>query len=81
MEETGIPTKATIEATLETFLHRRHVDSPPIEIFPSPEEGVQLIRAFHGIKQPEMRAALISLATRLAWEEERWQRNPQICAL
>ena len=38
----------------------------PIEISASPEEGVRLIRAFIRIKQPELRAAIINLATQMA---------------
>jgi hypothetical protein len=37
-----------------------------IEISASPEEGVRLIRAFVRIKQPELRAAIIKLATQIA---------------
>jgi hypothetical protein len=37
-----------------------------MEIYASPEEGVRLIRAFVGIKQPELRAAIIKIATQLA---------------
>jgi hypothetical protein len=43
------------------------IDSP-IEIPASPEEGVRLIRAFIRIKQPELRAAIIKLATLTADE-------------
>jgi hypothetical protein len=38
----------------------------PKEIYASPEEGAHLIRAFVGIKQPELRAAIIKIATQLA---------------
>ena len=38
--------------------------STPTEIDASPEEGARLIRAFIRIKQPELRAAIIKLATR-----------------
>jgi hypothetical protein len=33
---------------------------------PSPEEGVRLICAFIRIKQPELRAAIVKLATQMA---------------
>ena len=39
---------------------------PPIEIYASPEEGARLVRAFIRIKQPELRAAIIKLATQIA---------------
>jgi hypothetical protein len=38
----------------------------PIEVYTPPEEGVRLIRAFIRIKQPELRAAIIKLATQMA---------------
>jgi hypothetical protein len=39
---------------------------PPIEIYASPEEGARLVRAFIRIKPPELRAAIIKLATQIA---------------
>jgi hypothetical protein len=39
---------------------------PPIEIYASPEEGARLVRAFIRIKQSELRAAIIKLATQIA---------------
>jgi hypothetical protein len=38
----------------------------PIEVYASPEEGVRLTRAFVRIKHPELRAAIILLATKMA---------------
>ena len=38
----------------------------PMEIYASPEEGALLIRVFIRIKQPELRAAIIKLATQIA---------------
>ena len=73
MEEKEIAIKDNIEHLLMGLLQNKHgddghVDSvpAPIEIFASPEEGVLLIRAFLRIKQPELRAAIIDLATRMA---------------
>jgi hypothetical protein len=40
--------------------------SATIEIDATPEEGGRLIRAFIRIKHPELRAAIINLATRMA---------------
>jgi hypothetical protein len=40
--------------------------SATMEIDTSPEEGGRLIRAFIRIKHPELRAAIIKLATRMA---------------
>ena len=37
-----------------------------MEIDAAPEEGGRLIRAFIRIKHPELRAAIIKLATRMA---------------
>jgi hypothetical protein len=34
--------------------------------YASPEEGARLVRAFIRIKQPELRAAIIKLATQIA---------------
>ena len=36
------------------------------EVYSSPEEGIRLILAFVRIKQPEVRAAIIKLATQVA---------------
>jgi hypothetical protein len=59
--------KDFIEYLLEGLLRNEHGDVPaPVEISASPEEGILLIRAFLRIKQPELRAAIIDLATRLA---------------
>jgi hypothetical protein len=74
MEEKKVTTKDSIESILE-ILRRKHgfcsntsfVDAP-IEISASPEEGVRLVRAFLRIKQPELRAAIIKLATQMADE-------------
>jgi hypothetical protein len=41
-------------------------DDPQINIYASPEEGGQLIRAFIRIQQPTMRAAIIRLARQMA---------------
>jgi hypothetical protein len=38
----------------------------PMEIYASAEEGARLIRVFLRIKQPELRAAIIKLATQIA---------------
>ena len=40
--------------------------SATMEIDATPEEGGRLIRAFIRIKHPELRAAIINLATRMA---------------
>jgi hypothetical protein len=67
MEEKETTMKDFIEYLLEGLLRNEHGDVPaPVEISASPEEGVLLIRAFLRIKQPELRAAIIDLATRLA---------------
>jgi hypothetical protein len=67
MEEKETAMKDFIEYLLEGFLRNEHGDVlAPVEISASPEEGVLLIRAFLRIKQPELRAAIIDLATRLA---------------
>jgi hypothetical protein len=75
MEEKMVTTKDSIESILHIILcskdgscsNTSFVDAP-IEICPSPEEGVRLIRAFIRIKQPELRAAIIKLATQIADE-------------
>ena len=73
MEEKETTTKDSIEYLLEGLLRNKHGDDghasfvhAPIESSASPEEGVLLIRAFLRIKQPEWRAAIINLATRMA---------------
>ena len=67
MEEKETAMKDFIEYLLEGLLRNEHGDVPtPVEISASPEEGVLLIRAFLRIRQPELRAAIIDLATRLA---------------
>jgi hypothetical protein len=73
MEMEEKETKDPIEYLLEGLLRNKHGDDghigfvpAPVEISASPEEGVLLIRAFLRIKQPELRAAIINLATRLA---------------
>jgi hypothetical protein len=73
MEEKETTMKDPIEHLLEGLLRNKHSDGghvglvpAPIEISASPEEGVLLIRAFLRIKQPELRAAIINLATRMA---------------
>ena len=72
MEEKDTTTKDSMEYLLERLLLSKHGDHgntsfhEPIEISASPEEGVLLIRAFLRIKQPELRAAIIDLATRMA---------------
>jgi hypothetical protein len=73
MEEKETTTKDSIECLLEGLLRSKHGDGSkisvvhaPIESSASPEEGVRLIRAFHRIKQPELRAAIINLATQIA---------------
>jgi hypothetical protein len=73
MEEKETTTKDSIECLLEGLLRSKHGDGSkisvvhaPIEISASPEEGVHLIRAFRRIKQPELRAAIINLATQIA---------------
>ena len=73
MEEKETAIKDSIDCLLEGLLRNKHGDGgyvgfvpAPIEISASPEEGVLLIRAFLRIKQPELRAAIIDLATRMA---------------
>jgi hypothetical protein len=67
MEEKETTMEDFIEYLSEGLLRNKHGDVPaPVEISASPEEGVLLIRAFLRIKQPELRAAIIELATRLA---------------
>jgi hypothetical protein len=67
MEEKETTMKDFIEYLLDGLLRNEHGDvHTPVEISASPEEGVLLIRAFLRIKQPELRAAIIDLATRMA---------------
>ena len=73
MEMEEKETKDPIEYLLEGLLRNKHGDDghigfvpAPVEISASPEEGILLIGAFLRIKQPELRAAIIDLATRLA---------------
>jgi hypothetical protein len=73
MEEKETTMNDSIEHLLEGFIRNKHGDGghvgfvpAPIEISASPEEGILLIRAFLRIKQPELRAAIINLATRMA---------------
>jgi hypothetical protein len=73
VEEKETTTKESIEYLLERLLLGKHGDCSntslvhePIETSASPEEGVHLIRAFIRIKQPELRAAIIKLATQIA---------------
>jgi hypothetical protein len=73
VEEKETTMKDYIECLLERLLQNKqggggHVGfvPAPVEISASPEEGVLLIRAFLRIRQPELRAAITDLATRLA---------------
>jgi hypothetical protein len=73
MEEKEITKKDSIEYILESILRKKHDDRgntsfvhEPSEISTSPEEGARLIRAFIRIKRPELRAAIIKLATQMA---------------
>jgi len=73
MEEKETTMKDSIECFVEGLLRNKqrdegHVDfvPAPVESSASPEEGVLLIRAFLRIRQPELRAAIINLATQLA---------------
>ena len=73
MKDKGRKTVDSIDYILASLLKSQssyHKDKisvrKSIEIYASPEEGVRLIRAFIQIKQPEFRAALIELATRMA---------------
>jgi hypothetical protein len=74
MEETETTTKDSIEYLLQLILgskrnggsNNTHLVDVPLEIPASPEEGVHLIRAFIRIKQPELRAAIVKLATQMA---------------
>jgi hypothetical protein len=73
MKENEIARKDSIEYLLDSLLLGKNVDCgntrpvhESIETSASPEEGVLLIRAFIRIKQPELRAAIIKLATQIA---------------
>jgi hypothetical protein len=73
MQENETITEDYIEYLLRSIFRSKHIDSrnaglvdAPIESPASPEEGVRLIRAFICIKQPELRAAIINLATQMA---------------
>ena len=73
MEEKETTMKDSTASLLESLLRSEHGDRrntsfvhESIEISASPEEGVRLIRAFVRIKQPELRAAIIKLATQIA---------------
>ena len=73
MEEKEPTTKDSIESLLDSILRSKNRGGgntnyvhAPVEISASPEEGVLLIRAFLRIRQPELRAAIINLATQLA---------------
>jgi hypothetical protein len=72
MEEEKPTTKDSIEYLLEAILRSKNgfgntsFVRAPVEISAPPEEGVRLIRAFIRIKQPELRAAIIKLATQMA---------------
>jgi hypothetical protein len=72
MEEKEATTQDSIESLLKSILRSKdgyrntNFAHQPIEISASPEEGVRLVRAFIRIKQPELRAAIITLATQIA---------------
>jgi hypothetical protein len=73
MKEKEITRKDSIEYLLDSLLLCKNGDCgntrlahEQIEPSASPEEGVLLIRAFIRIKQPELRAASIKLATQIA---------------
>jgi hypothetical protein len=74
MEERETITKDSIEYLLRLILGSKHncggsnthLVDVPLEIPASPEEGVHLICAFIRIKQPELRAAIVKLATQMA---------------
>jgi hypothetical protein len=73
MDEKETTMKDSIDCLLEGLLRNKQGDDghvgfvpAPVESSASPEEGVLLIRAFLRIRQPESRAAIINLATRLA---------------
>jgi hypothetical protein len=77
MEQKEANHKDSIEYILESILEILSRDKraivcdtsvarEPKEIYASAEEGARLIRAFIRIKQPELRAAIIKLATQMA---------------
>jgi hypothetical protein len=77
MEEKETKAKDSIQYILESLSEIISHDEPndvgdtslvraPIDIYASPEEGARLIRAFIYIKQPELRSAIIKLATQMA---------------
>jgi len=77
MEEKETKTKESIEYILESISQLLSQDNhtnvgdisfirEPMAIYASPEEGVRLILGFVRIKQPELRAAIIKLATQIA---------------
>lgn len=77
MEEKEAHPKDSIELILQNILEfifqdkRANVGDTsfarePAEIYASAEEGARLIRAFVRIKQPELRAAIIELASQIA---------------
>ena len=77
MEKEEANPKDSIEYILESILEilsqdkRANVSDTvyarePTDIYASPEEGACLIRAVIRIKQPELRAAIINLATQMA---------------
>jgi hypothetical protein len=77
MEEKEAHPKDTIEYILASILEIISQDKranvcetslarEPKEIYASAEEGARLIRVFIHVKQPELRAAIIKLATQMA---------------
>jgi hypothetical protein len=77
MEQKEANHKDAIEYILESILEILSQDKraivcdtgvarEPTEIYASAEEGARLIRAFIRLKQPELRAAIINLATQMA---------------
>jgi hypothetical protein len=73
MQEKETTTKEPLEYMLDSILRGKHGDGSntnlidaPTAITASPEEGVRLIHAFIRIKQPELRAAIVKLATQMA---------------
>jgi hypothetical protein len=76
MEEKEANSKESMEYILQSLLEilsqdkRANADDTrftreSVEIYASPEEGARLIRVFIRIKQPELRAAIIQLATQM----------------
>jgi hypothetical protein len=85
MEEKDAYPKDSIEYIVASFLELLSRDKranvgetslacEPMEIYASAEEGARLIRVFIRIKQPELRAAIIKLATQIA--DVRASSNP-----